>query len=85
MTLSNFQDSTDVQASAVGAAGVILRDMGKQVTINDGALDTQVWRRVQIVSGASFEGVPAGRAPEDLYVITWSASGTPAVRVVRTG
>lgn len=82
MTSSTFLSYTTASSASLGN---ILRDMGKQVTIVDATtgLHTQVWRRVQLVSGAASEGVL--ESPTDRYVITWSASGTPAVKVARTG
>jgi hypothetical protein len=78
---------TDATAPAGVAAGVILRDMGKQVTIVDATtgIHTQVWRRVQVIDddGNGSEGVQ-NAAYQDLYVLTWAAAGT-GVSVVRTG
>lgn len=85
MTASAFAGRVGSVAGTYNS-GTIFRDMGKQVTINNGLLDTQVWRRVQVVSGATFEGV-TGLTYEDTYVLTWVAnpSGNTVVNVARTG
>ena len=84
MTSANFATATTGNTSV--DQYMILRDMGKQVTIVHATtgLHTQVWRRVQVVNGAATEGVPL-TTPIDLYVLVWSANASTAVSVVRTG
>ena len=85
MTITDFEAATTYNTSLT--SGTLLRDMGKVVTIVDATtgIHTQVWRRVQVVSGGASEGVQA--SPSDLYVLTWVAgpAGLVRVKVVRTG
>jgi hypothetical protein len=86
MSQSAFNSAIDATSwTTVPTANTILRDMGKQITINDGLLDIAVYRRVQIVNGPVSEGAPASF--NDLYVLTWVAnpSSSNVVRVARTG
>jgi hypothetical protein len=88
MTQAAFNTILDGTYSSAPSSGVILRDMGKQITINDGLLDIATYRRVQVVDddGNGFEGV-SNAAYEDLYVLTWIANPNSSypVRVARTG
>ena len=90
-TVDSVMSSTAL-AAAIGtgaastyAVGTIFRDMGKQITVNDGLLDTAVWRRVQVVNGGASEGVAASTV--DLYILTWVAAPASnyVVGVARTG
>jgi hypothetical protein len=87
-TMTSAEFDTATTANTDVDSGMILRDMGKQVTIVNATtgLHTQVWRRVQVVNGATSEGVLASvvATPVDIYVLTWAAAGTN-VSVVRTG
>lgn len=74
------------------AAGRILRDLGRKVTIVDAAgRHLAVYRNVQLVSGATTGGVggtSGTTAPDpylsNLYVLVWSYNGAN-VNVARTG
>ena len=70
------------------SAGQLFKDLGRQITVlsnTDAATHLALYRQVQLVSGATTEGVPDDAAySANIYVRVWAADGQN-VRVARLG
>ena len=68
-------------------AGELFKDLGRQITVlgTDDATHLALYRQVQLVSGATTEGVPSDADySANIYVRVWAADGLN-VRVARLG
>jgi hypothetical protein len=77
--------SVDVPAPSFNiSAGALLKDLGRQIVVVDAATGghLKTYRQVQVMEGATSEGVGA-TAPA--YVLVSSADAATVVKVVRTG
>ncbi len=82
-------DAASYSGSVAVGAGKLFKDMGRQITVldTDDATHLAVYRQVQIVDGATNEGVGGGEADgfnANIYLRVWAADGLNVV-VARTG
>lgn len=88
MTPAEFAAALSLQPFAQAAAGQLLLDLGRSVTVYDPvtSMHKELWRAVQLVSGVGSEGVSGSAVNgfNSFYIMTWSETGF-AHSVARTG